>query len=115
MKHINKILMIGIIAILLLSTTAIAPHTYGGKTPGFWKRWTCAWECTGLEPDDPLADVFDTSGFPELDGKTLMDALKFHGGRGSLGMARNLLRHAVAAVLNHNSYDCHVVIRAHLY
>jgi hypothetical protein len=44
--------------------------------------------------------VFDVPDSLGLDGKTLLEALSFGGGPGAKGAARNLFRHAVAALLN---------------
>ncbi|MEM2917839.1 MAG: hypothetical protein QXN63_05775, partial [Candidatus Bathyarchaeia archaeon] len=72
-----------------------------GLTPGFWKNHLDAWEDTGHSPEDSLDGVFDNddTGVP-LDQYTLLDALRFKGGRGVNGSERILLRAAVAAILN---------------
>ena len=84
-----------------------------GCTPGFWKNHTDCW-CVAYDKDDPVAGVFDALQDPnyivlggqgkkdkwDVDTDTLLDALKYGGGRGLEGAARNLLRHAVAALLN---------------
>jgi hypothetical protein len=74
-----------------------------GCTPGFWKNHADCWEC--VCPDDLVGDTFsvDVELPPELEelgDDTLMQALKYGGGRGLAGAARNLLRQAVAALLN---------------
>jgi hypothetical protein len=74
-----------------------------GCTPGYWKNQTECWEC--YTTSTPLCDVFT---FPAgvlydffcTDGFTLHKALKFGGGEGVVGKARNLMRHGVAALLN---------------
>ncbi|MEM3055225.1 MAG: hypothetical protein QXM52_05930, partial [Candidatus Bathyarchaeia archaeon] len=70
-----------------------------GLTPGFWKNHIDAW--VDYSPDDNLDDVFDNddTGVP-LDQYTLLEALRFKGGRGVNGAERILLRAAVAAILN---------------
>jgi hypothetical protein len=73
-----------------------------GCTPGYWKNNPECWEC--FDPEDRVCDVFDVPA--ELheefcdDDDTLMDAMNFTGGGKVEGAARNLLRHAVAAILN---------------
>jgi hypothetical protein len=44
--------------------------------------------------------VFDVPNAFGLDNRTLLQALSFQGGSGTLGAATNLLRAAVAALLN---------------
>jgi hypothetical protein len=75
-----------------------------GCTPGYWKNHLDAWndtETDSYSPDDLVGDVFDIP--VELDGladDTLLEALRYKGGPGLEGMARNLLRQSVAAILN---------------
>jgi len=78
------------------------PERYEGCTPGFWKNKKRFSEWTSpYDPDDQLKDVFNIAPFfPSLQNDELIDALKYNGGKNSIGMARNLLRGAVAAVLN---------------
>lgn len=71
-----------------------------GLTPGFWKNHTNVWGPTGLSPNQTLESVFNVPDSYGLDNKTLLQALNFEGGSGTSGAARNLLRHAVAALLN---------------
>ncbi len=73
---------------------------FEGHTPGYWKRHTDEW--VGYSPGQILDDVFD---FPpgELESlavDTLLTALKYGGGKGIIGKAKNLLRAAVAAVIS---------------
>jgi hypothetical protein len=84
-----------------------------GCTPGFWKKNPKDgsqilpkddmpdWPGGYLATDDLIAtfslDMFWDDYFG---GDTLLDALYYGGGAGFLGMARNLMRHAVAALLN---------------
>jgi hypothetical protein len=83
-----------------------------GCTPGYWKKnpkdqdgdgcpeWPGGYHCSDYVYEVfSLPVCFDDLNF-DGDTDTLMDALKFHGGFGYLGKARNLLRHAVAALLN---------------
>jgi uncharacterized repeat protein (TIGR01451 family) len=71
-----------------------------GCTPGYWKNHPDCWEC--YDPDYPLCDVFTVPA--QLQGEfcddTLMDALNYGGGAGVEGAARNLFRHAAAALQN---------------
>ncbi|MFZ1947496.1 MAG: FlgD immunoglobulin-like domain containing protein, partial [bacterium] len=70
-----------------------------GCTPGFWKNHPACWAC--FDPDDLVGDVFNVPGaLSALAGDDLMDALNYGGGKGTIGAARNLLRHAVSALLN---------------
>ena len=51
-------------------------------------------------PPTTLEDVFDVPDSLNMDDKTLLQALKFHGGKGTSGGARILLRAAASAVLS---------------
>jgi len=81
-----------------------------GCTLGYWKQsqhfdsWPAQYK-----PSDLVKNVFNVSPFLSGgkldlngDGKddTLLDALNYTGGSGNTGAARNLLRQAVAALLN---------------
>lgn len=79
-------------------TTTTAPPGFEGCTPGFWKNHTSAW--VGYTPGQTLESVFDLPDSLGLDNKTLLEALNFGGGSGVKGAAQNLLRAAVAALLN---------------
>ncbi|MCJ7556044.1 MAG: hypothetical protein MUP90_03900, partial [Gammaproteobacteria bacterium] len=81
-----------------------------GCTPGFWKVQPKfdpphCW-CDTYDPTDLVSTVFTTMLGPDLQKKkdgapdTLNEALAYGGGNGVEGAARNLLRSAVAAVLN---------------
>ena len=80
-----------------------------GCTPGYWKNSTGCW-CSTYAPEQLVSSVFGELLFaPYLtqDDKkstfstdSLMDALKYGGGRGLEGATRNMLRHATAALLN---------------
>jgi hypothetical protein len=81
------------------------PVGENGCTPGFWKNHPDCW-CDAYDPDDLVGDVFDIPGdLSELADDTLMAALKYKGGSGVIGAARNLLRHGVSALLNACSDD----------
>ena len=86
-------------------TDANCPCEVGGDegcTPGFWKNQTGCW-CETYEPNDIGGEVawFIPEGdLSDLADDTLLDALNYGGGRGPIGAARNLLRHATAALLN---------------
>jgi hypothetical protein len=91
--------------------TEICPEPCGGEEGcglGFWKNHSEYWVC--YEPDTSVECPFI---FPEelkhcgivdlnSDGEpdVLMDALKYKGGKGIEGAARNLLRQATPALLN---------------
>jgi hypothetical protein len=73
-----------------------------GCTPGFWKTHPtdAVWGPTGYSPNQTLESVFDVPNSLGLDNVTLVDALGFGGGPGTLGAAKILLRAAVAGALN---------------
>lgn len=70
-----------------------------GCTIGFWKNHTERWPRPYIA-EQPLSEVFGGSTSHGLGSATLLDALRFRGGPGTLGGARILLRQAVAALLN---------------
>jgi len=76
-----------------------------GCTLGFWKNSIACW-CDSYLPGDKLDSVFDfdAAGIPQdvnaLRHKTLLQALQFPGGSTVAGKAQNMLRQAVAALLN---------------
>lgn len=70
-----------------------------GLTPGYWKNHTENWPTT-YTTGQTLDSVFDVPDALGLGDYTLLEALKFPGGRGDVGGARILLRAAVAALLN---------------
>ncbi len=75
-----------------------------GCTPGFWKNHIDLW--TGFAPGQTVGSVFTIPGsLSSLAGFSLLDALSFGGGSGTLGGARTLLREGVAALLNAASPD----------
>jgi len=83
--------------------------TNEGCTPRFWKDNSSCW-CDAYTPDTQVSVVFTALQFPtyanmisdksNFSTDTLMDTLNYRGGRGLEGAARNLLRHATAALLN---------------
>ncbi len=96
--------------------TAVCPVPCEGNegcTPGFWKNHPDCW-CDAYIGNPLAADIFEALGDPnyidrggsgkkdkwDVDTDTLMDALKYGGGRGLEGAVRNMLRHATAALLN---------------
>ena len=111
MKKLEKILVIGVTSVLffsgMLGVTANGNGGDGGDpgglTPGFWKNHLSMW--VYFEDDDPIDGPFDVPS--ELSGDTLLEALRYKGGRGVLGAARILLRAAVAGILNYEylGYD----------
>ena len=76
------------------------PVEGGGCTPGYWKNHSESW--VGYSPGDLVGDVFSdvSDHFSMLADYSLMDALKFGGGKPPVGTAKNLLRISVAALLN---------------
>lgn len=73
-----------------------------GCTPGYWKANAklsgSEWAAAGYSPSQLVATVF-SAGAP-YNSATLLEALEYGGGAGVDGATRNLLRAAVAAVLN---------------
>jgi hypothetical protein len=91
---------------------------YEGFTPGWWKNHPNEWPNPPYDPDDEISSVFDIPDSSPADGimdpddnkrrkiytdDTLMDALRYKGGRGDCGAANILLRAATAAILNAES------------
>ena len=101
-----KILVAGALSIFLVSGMlgVIAVENGGdpgGLTPGFWKNLRKHGEYwTYYSPDDTIGEIFDLPEELESLDVTLIEALKFGGGNGTIGMAQTLLRAAVAALLN---------------
>jgi hypothetical protein len=77
-----------------------------GCTPGYWKanvkKGAGEWTQAGLAPTHTVGTVFAAPGY---NGYTLLQALEFGGGPGVSGATQNLLRAAVAAVLNASNSD----------
>ncbi|HEX2141414.1 MAG TPA: hypothetical protein VHK28_03930 [Candidatus Limnocylindria bacterium] len=71
-----------------------------GCTPGYWKQAHHFDSWVTYVPTQTLESVFDVPDSLGMDNFTLLQALNFGGGGGVEGMARNLLRHAVASLLN---------------
>jgi hypothetical protein len=90
----------GSVAIDNIKVKADEPPGDDGCTPGYWKNHPAAWNATSYSRSQTLESVFNVPNKFNLDDKTLLQALKFKGGRWKLGAARILLRHATAAVLN---------------
>lgn len=97
------------LALMMLITAALpvaahecppqpCPCGYEGCTPGFWKNHTTIW--VGYNPNQTLESVFDIPDSFALDNVTMLQALSLGGGPGAAGMASNLLRAGVAALLN---------------
>jgi hypothetical protein len=84
---------------------------YEGNTPGFWKKHLDDW--VGYSSDQLVSEVFVIPDGPFWDvligSKTLLEALKFHGGPFVFGKARILLRHAVAGLLNGAHPEIHYI------
>jgi hypothetical protein len=80
------------------------PLPKAGCTPGFWKNCTIHWVLTGYRTDQSVRSVFSLGNCcTSLGNASLLEALSFGGGSGDCGAARNLLRAAVAALLNASS------------
>jgi hypothetical protein len=75
------------------------PTRYRGLTPGFWKNHPEAWP-SEYSPTASLRFVFGECA-PDV---TLMEALSLKGGPNIDGAKRILARHAVAALLNTETF-----------
>jgi hypothetical protein len=78
-------------------------QTGGGQgcTPGYWKNHPDSWPPTGYSPSQTVKSVFaQAASYPSLGNATLLNALSFDGGSTLEGAAANLLRAAVAALLD---------------
>ncbi len=75
-----------------------------GCTPGAWKNHLLnigEWGPTGYSPSQTVASVFSAaSAYPNTGPATLLQGLSFKGGPTVEDMAQNLLRAAIAGVLN---------------
>jgi len=71
---------------------------YEGKSHGFWKNHEDDWEI--YEPENKIGDIFDLPEELESLNVTLIKGLKFGGGGGIKGGAKNLFRQSIAALLN---------------
>jgi hypothetical protein len=72
-----------------------------GCTPGYWKNHPDSWPAAGYSTGQSVQSVFaQAAGYPGIGGATLLEALNLHGGSGLDGAARNLLRAAVASLLD---------------
>ncbi len=67
-----------------------------GFTPGYWKNHIAAWAQTGYSTSQTLNTVFGD----DAPSGTLLQALRFKGGRGLDGAKQILARAATAALLN---------------
>jgi hypothetical protein len=75
-----------------------------GCTPGFWKNCTIHWQPTGYSTAQTVGSVFSFGNCcTSLGNASLLSALSFKGGNDVCGAAQNLLRAAVAALLNASS------------
>lgn len=73
------------------------PDDNYGCTPGYWKNHTERWaSLTGT----PLVSLYPASASYGLGSNTLLQSLRYGGGRGTLGAAYILLRASAAAYLN---------------
>ncbi|VXB08800.1 Conserved repeat domain-containing protein [Pseudomonas sp. 8AS] len=77
------------------------PSDLEGCTPGFWKNSPGSW--VGYSPNQLITSVFSLPNGQinnQLGDDTLMEALNYGGGENLVGAAQNLLRSAVASLLN---------------
>ncbi|HEX7185807.1 MAG TPA: hypothetical protein VF756_28540 [Thermoanaerobaculia bacterium] len=79
----------------------IPPTGNQGCTPGYWKNHEDSWPATGYSTSQRVQSVFaQASGYPSLGSASLHEALSFDGGSTLDGAAGNLLRAAVASLLD---------------
>jgi hypothetical protein len=72
-----------------------------GCTPGYWKNHTDSWPPTGFSPSQSVQSVFGAAAaYPAYGSASLLQGLSFQGGSGVEGGVGNLLRAAVAGLLN---------------
>jgi hypothetical protein len=72
-----------------------------GCTPGYWKNHTFAWGMTAYTPETLVGAVYDLpANFSSLGSNTLEEAMHWSNGRWPIDRARNLIKHATAALLN---------------
>ena len=73
-----------------------------GCTPGYWKanvkKGAGEWALAGYSPAQTVGSAGFAAG--SFNGDSLLEALEYGGGSGVDGATRNLLRAAVAALLN---------------
>jgi len=84
-------------------TTPPPPPSSGdeGCTPGYWKNHADSWPATGYSTGQAVTSVFaQAAAYPAEGSATLIQALNFGGGPGVEGGVRNLLRAAVAGLLD---------------
>jgi len=75
--------------------------SHQGCTPGYWKNHPDSWAAAGFATGQSVESVFSqASAYPSLGSASLIQALDFNGGSGVEGAARNLLRAAVAGLLD---------------
>lgn len=93
-----------------VGSTVTASYTshYTGQQPGdegcshgYWKNHTDSWPPTGYSTSQRIDAVFsEADHYPSLASLSLYDALSFSGGSDTTGAAADLLKQAVAALLN---------------
>ncbi len=107
MHRITKVLYSGAIACSMVAGGVVSASAVGtgneGCTPGYWKNHHSAWD--EYETTDTAGSVFqalvgNSSTYPGLGSKTLLESLKGGGGSSLSGAATILMRAATAAVLN---------------
>ena len=92
------------------ATCVVDPQVLGGCTPGYWKGNADNWDAVSwtdqlYQPTTTLAEAGFVTDKVD-DSTTLREALSFKGGNFDKGgTERNLLRHAVANLLNAANSD----------
>jgi hypothetical protein len=77
------------------------PPVGQGCTPGYWKNHTDSWPITGYSPAQSVESVFSAAAaYPAYGSASLLQALSFQGGSTLEGAVGNLLRAAVAGLLD---------------
>jgi hypothetical protein len=72
-----------------------------GCSAQFWNDHPEAWRATGIAPTQLVKYVFSgAAGYGEVGEANLRTALRFRPGEGQLGVAKELVRAATAALLN---------------
>lgn len=72
-----------------------------GCSHGYWKNHASSWLATGYSQQETVGRIFaGTIPWPAVATSSLSEALSFGGGSGVEGAVRNLMRQAVAALLN---------------
>jgi cysteine-rich repeat protein len=88
------------------SNDCLLPMGGEGCTPGYWKNKTFAWDPTPYDPGMLVRDVFTLPAmFDSIGDTTLRAALRWSSGDLPIEVAENLVKHAIAALLNASHPD----------